>query len=295
MRVLDEVWAEEDTAEVQRTREAVRAFYKACQDDPALSTSVNHYALAAPLSWGACLLDVDSLAVTSLRWLLEALNLAIEDCVHTQRLTARCIDALDQQQLPSAAMHQTEFACFCRSLYWRALVTVVQHVEAVNLDEPPTALQLIPRARAIVQHPATASRLEALQELRRAGNAHHFYFPGPLRMYRRNDIGNACLYEPIGPLGPRVQPAQLDQLIAGAREAIAAYAVALGEPRQATEARQQAREAAMKAWGAAMHPLIFVSRAMLELISPSIEEDMVLQVASHHPNPRFPTGPRQGL
>lgn len=208
------------------------------------------------LTWGSSVLNVDELGLAGLRMLVTSMaGMVIEDCVDSAALTARAIEALDNQKLPSETM--LEQHSFNRSVYWKALATVVQTTDQIDYGDPPTALQLTMRARAILASPAFATRLP-FENLRTLGQAHQLAYPGPLPLFRTNVAANGPMYEPLGPLGPQWS---LDQLTSG-QEAFC----------DATSHEERSR-----AFVAFMCPLLYLSRALIEIIAPSTDTDYILQ------------------
>lgn len=257
---------EEETLEDKRASRKVRTFYDACEKDAELCRTVNIHALVAPLTWGASVIDVEALGLPGLEMLAKQASFALEDCINPRALVIRAIEALDGQELPSEAMcpHPCDTS-FARSSYWRALATVVKLWSPINLNiDQLTALQLIPRVKAILQSEAFVKLLTiVIERLRAVSEAHGAYFPGPLPLTKSgNEDSKLCgLCRDYGPLGPNFTLEQLSAYMAKADLAN------VGEPPPTQ------RAGFSEVWITFM----YLSRALLEIVSPSNKTDRVLK------------------
>ena len=136
------VVSEEQTPEEKKAAAATRAFYAACAKDEQLRREVEVHALAAPLTWGLSVLNVDALGLDGLKMLIVSMGgFGIEDCVVPSVIVARAQEALEGQVFCSGCWNGS--CCFVRSFYLRALATIVQTAEPIDLNNPPSVLDLI--------------------------------------------------------------------------------------------------------------------------------------------------------
>lgn len=263
MPIQRRILTEQRSRDAERGAAATRAFYATCTRDTQLRHEVDVHALAAPLTWAVSVLDIDTLTLEGLNMLIVSTGgLAIEDCVVGSTIIERALQALEGQVLSSSGWR--EDCSFNRSFYWRALTTIVQIGETIDYRDPPSALQLIPRAQAVLSTPAVSSFLLLLEQMRDLNDAagdyvEQFYLPGPLSLLEGDTNScNACMYGPLAPLGPGWPPAEWWQ------EQIAELGNA-SDPKARSQALHILRL-----------PLVYLVRALIEVIAPSTEECYIL-------------------